>query len=131
MLVSSVEEFRSTITKWEVEEHWSPSMDDPELLYNTDKTGFFIGWLDGKPISCIGMAKYGDEFAFLGIYIVLKEYRGKGYGLPLFKKAMESVPSSCNIGLDSGPHLEAMYRKWGFVETYTNCRAKIDVGFIG
>ena len=125
--VSSADEMRSTIIEFEVMEGWMPALDDHQLYYNTDPDGFFIGQLDGKTISCISMVKYGDAFAFLGIYIVLKEHRGNGYGLALFKHAMESVSPTCNVALDGVVEKTPLYRKWGFMETFMNRRIQIDI----
>ncbi len=132
--VSSVEEMCAiaTIMEHEVgEEHeigeGRMPTTDYKLFYNTDPDGSFIGQLDGKTIGCISMLKYGDKFAVLGTYIVLKEFRGNGYGLALFKHAMESVPTSCNIGLDSVPGNNLLYHKWGFVDTFAIRRAQVDI----
>ncbi len=64
--VSSVEEMRDTITKFEISEGWMPAIDDSALFYNTDPEGMFIGQLNGETISCITMVRYESDFAFLG-----------------------------------------------------------------
>ncbi len=115
--VSSVEEMRDTITKFEISEGWRPAIDDSAIFYNSDPDGMFIGQLNDKTISCITIVKYGDHFAFLGTYIVLKEFRGNGYGLALFKHAMESLPPTYNIALDARPGKNLLYKKWGFVDS--------------
>ena len=124
--VSSADEMRSTLTEFEIMEGIMPALDDHQLFYNTDPDGFYIGQLDGKTISSISLVKYGDSFAFLGIYIVLKEHRGKGYGLALFKHAMESIPPTCNVALDALLEKTHLYRKWGFVEAFVNRRVQVD-----
>lgn len=115
--VSSVEEMRHTITKLQTIQGSMPAIDDSALFYNTDPDGMFIGQLNGETISCITVVKYGSSFAFLGTYIVLKEFRGNGYGLALFKHAIESVPLTYNIALDTVPGKNLLYQKWGFVES--------------
>ena len=90
------------------------SVGDPVAFWAIDETGYFVGELDGKIISCVGCLKYSDEFAFVMMYMVDEEYRGKGYGLKTFNVAIQSLPSGCNIGLVSPPDLEAMYKKSGF-----------------
>ena len=92
--VSSAEQLNKLITQFVAHEGWMPALDDHTLYYNTDPTGFFVGELDGEPISLISIVKYDDSFAFMGLYIVLEKYRRQGYGLALWTKALESCPFS-------------------------------------
>ena len=87
---------------------------DPESFWAIDETGYFVGELDGKIISCIACLKYSDTLAQITMYMVDEEYRGKGYGLKTFNAAMQSIPSGCNVGLMASPDHEAMYQRSGF-----------------
>jgi len=93
-------------------EGWNPGLADGRIFYDADPKGFFIGKLKGEPISCISGVKYGD-FGFLGLYIVRPQYRGQGYGLPLWQKAVEYL-GDINIGLDGVPAQVENYQKSGF-----------------
>ena len=57
---------------------WGPGALDHESYFAADKTGFFVGELDGQIVSCMSAVKYSREYAFLGSYIVDAPYRGKG-----------------------------------------------------
>jgi hypothetical protein len=49
-----------------------------------DPEGFFIGELDGAPAATVSCVNYGVSFAFLGLYIVRQDLRGRGYGLRIW-----------------------------------------------
>ena len=64
-----------------------------------DLTAGFVGELNGKPICCATMTKYGNSFAFPGSYIVGKKYRGKGYGKKIYGKCEAFSQHWNNCGL--------------------------------
>jgi len=94
-------------------EGWNPGLSDGKLFYDADPKGFFIGKLDGEPISCISGVKYGD-YGFVGLYIVKPQYRGQGYGIPIWQEAMNYL-RDINIGLDGVPAQIDNYRESGFM----------------
>lgn len=126
-IATSVEEVRSTHTFRELREGWSPAIDDPDLYYTMDPSGFFLGELDGKIIACISIIKYGDQYAYLDHYIVDKPYRGKGYGVALFRFAMASLSPTHNCGLDAVVGKVSMFERWGFKSAWIVQRYMIDL----
>jgi ribosomal protein S18 acetylase RimI-like enzyme len=102
-------------------EGWNPGLHDAEYFYRTDPTGFFIGLVRDKPVGCISAVSYDATFAFIGLFIVVPEYRGKGFGRALWKTAMQHL-SSHNIGLDGVVQQQANYCKSGFKLAYRNIR---------
>ena len=122
---SSVEEVKTAVTQSAVDrEGWSIGMDDHELLFAVDPTGIFIGELDGLIISSLCVVKFGDNHAFLGHNIVDKLYRGKGYGLTIFKAGMASLSKNHNCALDAQPWAVYLYEKSGFQRAWTNSKLK-------
>lgn len=101
-------------------EGWNPGIVDGEAFYAADPNGFFIGELDGIPISCISAVRYGS-FGFIGLYIVEKPFRGMGYGMAIWNRAMEAL-SDCNIGLDGVIAQQENYKKSGFWLANRNLR---------
>ena len=97
-LIETEEEFESVIINALVKEGWRPGLKDAECLMACDPTAAFVAELNGKPICCATMAKYGDSFAFAGCYIVSKEYRGKGYGRKIRKVTFARVKPPRSIG---------------------------------
>lgn len=102
-------------------EGWNPGINDRLPFYKTDPHGFFIGRLDGKRVGCISAVAYDATFGFMGFYIILPEYRGKGFGLKLWNHAIEYLGNRC-IGLDGVIAQQDNYRKSLFKFYYRNIR---------
>ncbi|XP_022808406.1 uncharacterized protein LOC111345395 [Stylophora pistillata] len=113
-LITTEEEMQRFAIEPMAKEHWRPGLKDAECFLACDPTAALVGELNEKPIAIVRISKYGDSFAFIGAYLVDKEYRGKGYGFTIFNAAVSSVKPSCNIGLYSFLHLEKMYERSGF-----------------
>jgi ribosomal protein S18 acetylase RimI-like enzyme len=110
-----------TIIDWAAKEGWNPGLYDKKAFYSQDKKGYFVGTIDGKIISCISAVSYNKDFGFLGFYIVKPKYRGKGYGIKIWDKAMQHLPTQ-NIGLDGVVTQQENYKKSGFKLYYRNIR---------
>lgn len=107
--------------QWAAQEGWNPGLFDLEAFYNTDPNGFFIAEIDKQPVATISAVIYDDKFAFWGFYIVKPDYRSKGYGLALFKHAMQYLGDR-NIGGDGVVVQLVNYKKFGFDIAYQNLR---------
>ena len=106
---------------WADSEGWNPGLHDRDAFFNTDPQGFFMGFLDGKPISCISAVSYGKDFGFIGFYIVHSKYRSKGYGIKIWNKAIDYLKTQ-NIGLDGVVAQQENYKKSGFKLAHRNIR---------
>jgi len=102
-------------------EGWNPGLSDADCFYAADPEGFFIAELNGQPIGTISAVRYEGGYGFLGLYIVVPEARGKGYGMELWEHAVRHL-DGCNIGLDAVTEQEARYRKVGFSSFYRSAR---------
>ena len=111
-------DFLLTLAKAEA---WNPGLSDALPFHSTDPNGFFIGKLDGKMIGCISAVAYNEDYGFMGLYIMLPEYRGLGYGLKLWQHAVNYLGKR-NIGLDGVVAQQNNYRKSGFELYYNNIR---------
>src|SRR5262245_60006988 len=69
-------------------EGWNPGLHDADCFYAADNDGFLIGELGSEPIGCISAVSYAGRYGFVGLYIVRPEFRGRGYGLRLWKAAL-------------------------------------------
>jgi GNAT superfamily N-acetyltransferase len=106
---------------WARDEGWNPGRHDAPAFHAQDPSGFLMGWLGDEPVGCISVVKYGDRFAFLGLYIVRPEYRGKGYGKAIWEAGIASAGDR-TIGLDGVPAQQANYERMGFVKAYETSR---------
>ncbi len=107
-------------------EGWNPGLNDWKSFYNADPDGFFIGYLNGEPVTCISAVNYHNEYGFIGFYITKEEYRGKGYGIKIWNHAMDYL-SECNVGLDGVLEQQVNYEKQGFKFAHKNIRYKLEM----
>jgi hypothetical protein len=106
---------------WAALEGWNPGHADAACFAAADPEGFFLGELDGAPAATISCVNYGDSFAFLGLYIVREDLRGRGYGLRIWNAAMAYAGARI-VGLDGVVAQQANYAKSGFELAYANVR---------
>ena len=109
------------LANWAATEGWNPGLHDAECFFAAAPQGFFIGEVAGSPVGCISAVAYGQEFGFIGFYIVRPEFRGKGYGIQLWQAAMRYLGPR-NIGLDGVVAQQANYQQSGFRLAYRNIR---------
>lgn len=107
--------------EWAAKEGWNPGLYDAGAFYGADPNGYFMGFLGNEPISCISAVSYAGKFGFLGFYITKPEYRGKGYGIQVWNKAIAYLNGQ-NIGLDGVVAQQENYKKSGFKLAYRNIR---------
>ncbi|HEX7888351.1 MAG TPA: GNAT family N-acetyltransferase [Ramlibacter sp.] len=107
--------------EWAAREDWNPGLHDAASFHAADPQGFFVGVLDGEPVASISVVKYDPGFAFLGLYIVRPEWRGRGFGHALWKHGMDSAAGR-QVGLDGVPAQQPNYRKSGFELAWCNAR---------
>ena len=107
--------------EWAAAEGWNPGLHDADAFFATDPQGFFIGELNGQPIGCISAVSYGGAFGFVGFYIVLPPFRGQGYGIQLWERAMAYLGDQ-PTGLDGVFAQQENYARSGFQFAYRNLR---------
>ena len=103
------------VLDWAAAEGWNPGLDDAAAFYRADPKGFFVA-VDGadRPVAAISVVNHNDSFAFLGLYIVRPEHRGKGIGLALWQRALRHAGNR-TIGLDGVAAQQDNYASVGFV----------------
>ena len=102
------------VTEISRKEGFVPGVGDLRIYKNTDNQGLWVGWLNENPIGCIAGVRYNQYYGFLGLFLVVEEYRGRGFGLQLWKKALAHLSDLPCIGLEAAPERIADYSKWGF-----------------
>ncbi|MFG2334337.1 GNAT family N-acetyltransferase [Streptomyces sp. NPDC048604] len=127
MQQSALEITRASLADWEVvrewaaAEGWNPGLDDASAFFAQDPEGFFLGRLDGDPVSAISVVNYGDAYAFLGFYLVRPDQRGKGHGLATWRAALAHAGDR-TVGLDGVPDQQDNYRRSGFALAHRTAR---------
>ncbi|EDV19397.1 uncharacterized protein TRIADDRAFT_62132 [Trichoplax adhaerens] len=101
------------IMKMVEDEGWNPGCKDPITFQLSDPLGIFVGLLNGEVIGCVAGVQY-EDFGFGGLFIMMKKYRGKGYGMKLFLHALNRLRKCPKIGLDAVLEQVSNYQNAGF-----------------
>ena len=102
------------VTEISRKEGFAPGVGDLGIYQNTDNQGLWVGWLNDYPIGCIAGVRYNENYGFLGLFLVIEKYRGRGFGLQLWKKALDHLNDLPCVGLEAAPERISDYSKWGF-----------------
>lgn len=109
---------------WACEENWNVGKHDVTPYYKADPEGYKLLLLDNEPIGSISIVKHSNDFAFIGLFIIRKEYRNQGHGTYLFNAAIthlkERLSAKANIGLYAVPKEITRYQKFGFKDIFKN-----------
>jgi GNAT superfamily N-acetyltransferase len=113
-----------SVVEWAASECWNPGTFDARCNFAADPEGYFVAKLDGQPIGSISAVRYDSHYGFMGFFIVLPEYRGRGYGRLLWNAALRHLEGRV-IGLDGVMAMVTNYAKSGFVTHHVNTRHRI------
>ena len=102
-------------------EGWNPGLHDAACFHAADAGGFLVAESGGQPVGCISAVGYGTSFGFIGLYIVVPAWRGRGVGAKLWAAAMARL-SDRVVGLDGVPAQQPYYRRKGFELAWQNAR---------
>lgn len=112
--------------EWAINEGWNVGKYDAEPYFKADPEGFKLLLIDDNPIGCISVVKHSDRYAFIGLFIILKEYRNKGYGTYLFHNTLDLLKQRMNLDATVGLYAVTpevpRYQKLGFSSAYINHR---------
>jgi RimJ/RimL family protein N-acetyltransferase len=111
----------SMVIDWAAAEGWNPGLQDADVFYQADPQGFFLGLLDGVPIAAASGVRYGDDYGFVGLLIVLPEFRDKTYGWRVGQAAMQHLAGR-TVGIDGVVAHQPSYRRLGFTYAHRNVR---------
>ena len=98
---------------WAANEGWNPGLDDAEAFHAADPQGFLIKVVDGAPVAAISVVNHDPGFAFLGLYICRPQFRGRGYGMEVWRAGIAHAGAR-SIGLDGVPEQQENYARSGF-----------------
>ncbi|MFI8520834.1 GNAT family N-acetyltransferase [Streptomyces sp. NPDC085481] len=109
------------VRSWAADEGWNPGAADARAFFAQDPEGFFLGRIDGEPVSAISVVNYSDDYSFLGFYLVRPDLRGLGHGLATWRAALTHAGGR-TVGLDGVPDQQDNYRRSGFAPAYRTAR---------
>ncbi|OIJ63487.1 GNAT family N-acetyltransferase [Streptomyces mangrovisoli] len=109
------------ISGWAADEGWNPGLADGAAFFAQDPRGFFLGRIDGEPVSAVSVVTYGADYAFLGCYLVRPDLRGRGHGLATWNHALAHAGSR-TVGLDGVVAQQDNYRRSGFAPAHRTVR---------
>jgi hypothetical protein len=110
-----------TVINWADSEGWNPGVNDAESFFAADSSGFFGGYVDDELVASISAVRYHNEFAFIGLYIVLPDFRGTRLTKMLVDKALE-VTQEIPTGIDGVVSMQKSYSNYGFRIAHRNIR---------
>ncbi len=102
------------ITQWSRIEGFTPGAGDVAIYRHTDRQGVWVGWLGNQPVGCIAGIRYNEAYGFIGLFLVIPEQRGNGYGVELWKHALGHLENLPCIGLEAALDRVDDYSSWGF-----------------
>lgn len=102
-------------------EGWNPGLHDGDAFHASDPDGFLVAESAGRVLGCISAVAYGQDFGFIGLFIVAPHWRGQGVGSFLWTAGMERL-SGRVVGLDGVPAQQDYYRRKGFELAWRNAR---------
>ena len=103
-----------TVTGWARREGFAPGVGDVAIYRQTDRQGLWVGWLGNEPVGCIAGVRYNASYGFIGLFLVVPPQRGRGYGLQLWRHALQHLADVPCVGLEAAPDRIDDYAGWGF-----------------
>jgi GNAT superfamily N-acetyltransferase len=128
MLIQLQREHLDTLIAWALKEGWDPGRSDANAFWDTDPEGY-VGVLHQEELIAGGsIVSYNGNFGFMGFFIVLPEYRGKGLGRLLWYERknllLHRLKPHAPIGMDGVVAMQSFYRKGGFELSHRDVRFK-------
>ena len=106
---------------WAAAEGWNPGVHDADTFAAADDGAFIGGFLGEDLVAVVSAVRYGRAFGFVGFYIVAPEHRGRGFGLQVWRAAIDRLAGR-TIGLDGVLEQEQTYRRSGFEAAFHSAR---------
>ncbi|WP_018691949.1 GNAT family N-acetyltransferase [Algicola sagamiensis] len=109
------------VIEWAAKEGWNIGLGDAEHFFKVDPAGFFIGFLNDKPVSAVSFVNFDESYSHWGHFIVDPKLRGRNYGIKLLDKGLTHAGSR-SIGGDGNVQYERGYGRWGAKTHYQTLR---------
>ncbi|MEM7250682.1 MAG: GNAT family N-acetyltransferase [Pseudomonadota bacterium] len=114
------------LVDWAAEEGWNPGLDDATLFWSADPQAFIAAELGGELIGGGAITAYGEQFGFMGFFIVKPAFRGHGFGNQLWHARRDRLRArlgaGATIGMDGVFDMQPYYAKGGFAFSHRDIR---------
>lgn len=99
---------------------WNQTTTDWARFLSASPEGCFVAEYHGDVIGTSATIIYEGRFAWIGMVIVDKQYRGQGIGVALLERAIRFLDSRRvpTMKLDATPQGKPLYEKFGFRSEY-------------
>jgi GNAT superfamily N-acetyltransferase len=119
------------LVEWADREGWNPGLHDAASFWATDPDAFIAADLGDTWIGGGAITAYGDEFGFMGFFIVRPEFRGRGFGDRLWHvrrdRLIARLRPGATIGMDGVFAMQPYYAKGGFVFSHRDLRFRAEL----
>ncbi|MEI8080523.1 MAG: GNAT family N-acetyltransferase [Actinomycetes bacterium] len=105
------------LTGWAADEGWNPGIDDAEVFWHTDPTGFLAAELDGEFVAGGSLVAYGRTYGFMGLFIIRSDVRHAGLGGQLWQlrgMMADRLAPGASIGIEGVVAMQDFYARGGF-----------------
>ena len=114
------------ILDWAVGEGWNPGLTDADVFWSTDPDGFIAAEVDGALVGGGSIVAYGDEYGFMGLFIVRTDRRGLGLGRELWLARRDLLRDRLSphaaIEMDGVFAMQDFYAQGGFAFQHRDLR---------
>jgi hypothetical protein len=111
-----------TAVDWAAGEGWNPGLRDADAFFAADPEGFLGVERDGELIGTISAVRYGDDYGFIGFYIMAEGHRMTIDGIRLGQAGLARLKGR-RIGVDGVLAKAPQYaRLAGFRHAWQNVR---------
>ena len=111
---------------WAADEGWNPGKSDIGVAWDTDPEAF-IALHKGSDLAGGGtIIRYGDDYGFMGLFIVRRDLRGDGLGGQLWRYRLKCLQDrlapGATIGMDGVFAMVPFYQHGGFEFAHNDVR---------
>ena len=108
----------TVLMSWAANEGWNPGIHDAQAFWAADPDGYLGCFLKGEMIGGISIVSYNGCYGFIGLFILMPEYRAQGLGDKFVKLSMQRLKErllpGAAMGGDGVVAMQPYYESLGF-----------------